>query len=61
MDINYDVITLFQNTFILRRSGVTIFADIIKLKQSLKTQEKLKKFLNQNAVYTYISSYSKIC
>ena len=55
MDINYDVITLFQNTFILRRSGVTIFADIIKLKQSLKTQEKLKKFLNQNAVYAYIS------
>ena len=36
MDINYDVITfiskpLFQNTFILRRPGVAIFADIIKI------------------------------
>ena len=39
--------SLFQNTFILRRPGVDIFADIIEivtflLKQSLKTEEKLK-------------------
>ena len=43
MDINYDVITLFQNTFILRRSGVTIFADIIKLKTIFKDSRKVKK------------------
>ena len=30
MDRNYDVITLFKNTVILRRPGVAIFADIIK-------------------------------
>ena len=30
MDRNYDVIYLFQNTFILTRPRVTIFADIIK-------------------------------
>ena len=53
---------LLQNTVILRRPGVAIFADIIKiitflLKQSLKTQEKLKelKILYQNAIYTRIS------
>ena len=47
MDIHYDFVTFFQILFILRRSGVAIFADIIKivtflLKQSLKTQEQLK-------------------
>ena len=31
MDKNYDVITFFQQTFILRRSGVAIFAEIIKI------------------------------
>ena len=48
MDRNYDVITLFKNTVILRRPGVAIFADIIKIvtmliKKLLKTQEKLKE------------------
>ena len=38
---------LFQNTFILRRPGLAIFADIIQIvtmvkKQLLKTQEKSK-------------------
>ena len=47
MDINYDVIALFQDTVILRKPGVPIFADIIELasfllKQSFKTQEKVK-------------------
>ena len=53
---------LFQNTFILRKPGVDIFADIIKiitfyLKKPLQTQEKLKELeiLNQNAIYTCIS------
>ena len=49
MDRNYDVITFFQNTLILRRPGVAIFADITKivtifLTQLFKTQEKLKEF-----------------
>ena len=30
MDKSYDVITFFQNTLILRRPVVAIFADIIK-------------------------------
>ena len=48
IDRNYDVITFFQNTLILRRPGVAIFAGIIKIvsmliKKLLKTQEKLKE------------------
>ena len=31
MGSNYDVINLFQKTFILRRPRVAIFADIIKI------------------------------
>ena len=31
MNRNYDVIVLFQNTLILRRPGVAILADIIKI------------------------------
>ena len=31
MDINYDAINIFQNTFTLRRPTVVNFADIIKL------------------------------
>ena len=31
MDINYDVITLFQNTFILSRLRLANFTDIIKI------------------------------
>ena len=48
MDKNYDVITLFQNTFNLRRSRIASFADIIKIttmfikttQKTLKTQKK---------------------
>ena len=48
MDRNYDVITLFQLLFILRRSRVDIFADIIKLvtmfiKTIFKGTKKLKE------------------
>ena len=53
---------LFKNTFILRRPGVAIFGDIIKIvtmfiKQSLKTQEKLKELeiMYQNGIYICIS------
>ena len=52
----------FQKIFILRRSGVAIFADIIKvltilLKQSLKTQEKLEEseITYLNGIYVCIS------
>ena len=53
---------LFQNTCILRRPGVAIFANIIKIvttfiKTILKTQEKLKELetMYQNAIYICIS------
>ena len=60
--------SLFQNTFILRRPRVAIFADIIKIvtmfiKTSLKTQKMLKglEIMYPNAVCICISWYSKIC
>ena len=53
---------LFQNALILRRPGVVIFADIIKiitmfLKQLRKTQEKFKKIesMYQDPIYMWIS------
>ena len=51
-------------TVILRRPGLAIFAEIIKiLKKCLKTQEKLKELeiIYQNAIYICISWYNKIC
>ena len=54
--------TLFQNTFILRRPGVAIFADVIKIitmfsKKIFKTQKKLKELeiMYENTIYTCIS------
>ena len=51
MDRNYDVITLFKNTVILRRPGVAIFADIIKIitrfiKKIFKDSRKVKRIRN---------------
>ena len=51
MDINYDVIIFFQNTLILRRPGVTIFADIIKIvtifiKTITQDSKKVKRIIN---------------
>ena len=48
---NYDVIPLFQNVVSLRRPGVAIFADIIKIitrfiKQILKDSIKAKRIRN---------------
>ena len=45
---NYDAVSLFQNNFILRRSRVASFAEIIKIvmifiKTNLKDSKKLKK------------------
>ena len=47
MDINYEVITLFQNTFILRRPWVAIIADIIKIKTFIKIFFKDSKKLKE--------------
>ena len=59
---------LFQNTFVVRRTGLAIFADIIKtvtvfIKKYLMTQEKLKEIdiMYQNGINIFIFWYSKIC
>ena len=61
MDRNYDVIKFFQNTFILRRPGIAIFADIIKIvimfsKTIFENSRKLKELeiMYQNAIYMFI-------
>ena len=60
--------TLSQNAFILRRPKVANFADIIKIstmfnKKTFKDSKKIKKLevMSSNAIYIYISWYSKIC
>ena len=49
MDTNYEVITLFQHTFILRRPRVFIIADIIKIKTFIdfffKDSRKVKRII----------------
>ena len=52
----YDVITFFQNAFILRRTAVAIFADIIKILTTFivkiyKDSRKVK--INRNHVLKY--------
>ena len=54
MDRDYDVITFFQNTLILRRPRVTIFAEIIKIatmifKKIIKDPRKVKRIKNYGA------------
>ena len=58
---------LFQNSFILRRPKVAIFAHIIKIitmyiKKIFKLKKKLKELeiMHQNAIYICISWCSKI-
>ena len=61
MGKNYDVITFFQKIF-LRRPGVAIFADIIKIvtifiKTSLKDSRKVRRFrsyVSKWNLYLYI-------
>ena len=61
MDRNYDVITLFKNTVILRRPGVAIFADIIKIvtmfiKTIVKDSRKVKQirsYVSKSNLYLY--------
>ena len=57
MDKNYDVIIFFQKTFILRRSEVAIFADIIKIlttfiKAILKDSRKVRR------ITSYVSEWN---
>ena len=58
---NYKVILFFQNSLILRRPKVPIFADIIKIvtiliRQSLLAQQNLKELeiMYQNEIYICI-------
>ena len=51
MDRKYDVIFLFQNTFILRKTRATSFADIIKIattfiKTIFEDSKKVKRIRN---------------
>ena len=59
---------LFQNIFFLRKPKVAIFADIIKIvnmfiKKIFTDSKKLKEleFLHENAIFIFVSWYSKIC
>ena len=57
---------LFQNTFILKRPRVAIFAKIIKtvtmfIKTILKEMIKEIEIMYPNAIYICISRYNKIC
>ena len=58
---NYDVITFFQNILILRRPGVAIFADIIKIvtmfittitKDSRKVR-RITNYISKSNLYLY--------
>ena len=51
---------LYQNAFILRRSIVVDFADIINTQPLLKKPLKELEIKCSNAVYICISLYSKI-
>ena len=57
MDTYYDAITFFPNTLILRRPGVAIFADIIKIvtmfiKTIIQDSRKVKIIIN------YVSKFN---
>ena len=62
MDRNYDAMSSFQNTFILRRPGVAIFADIIKIltifiktifKDSRKVR-RIRNYVSKCKIYLYL-------
>ena len=68
MDRNYDIITFFQNTLILRRSGVAIFADIIKIvtmfiKAIIEDSKKVKRIINyvsKSSLYLYFLMWQNL-
>ena len=68
MDRNYDIITFFQNTLILRRSGLAIFADIIKIvtmfiKAIIEDSKKVKRIINyvsKSSLYLYFLMWQNL-
>ena len=54
MDRNYDVITFFQQIFILKRPGVAVFADVIKI-VTMFTKTILKDSRNFRRNRNYVS------
>ena len=68
MDRNYGIITFFQNTLILRRSGVAIFADIIKIvtvfiKAIIENSKKVKRIINyvsKSSLYLYFLMWQNL-
>ena len=51
MDINYDVIPLFQDTVVLKTPGAANFADVIKIatifiKKAFKDPQKIERTRN---------------
>ena len=68
MDRNFDTINFISKCLYFKKTWGSHFwwhhqKNLCLLKQLLKTQEKLKvlEIMHQNAVYIYISWYSKIC
>ena len=61
MDKNYNVITIFQNTFILRRPGIVIFADVIKIvtmfiktiTKGSRTVKRIRNYVSKSNLYVY--------
>ena len=61
MDRNYDVITFFQNTLTLRKSGAAIFADIVKIVtifiktiiQDLRKVKRIRNYESKSNLYLY--------
>ena len=58
MDRNYDIITFFQNVFILKRPGVAIFDDIIKvvtmfIKTIFRDSWKVKRIRNYVSISVF--------
>ena len=57
MGKNYDVITFFQKTFLLRRPTVAISADIIKTKTMFK-KTILKDSRKARIIRNYVSKWN---
>ena len=57
MGKNYDVITFFQNIFVLRRPGLAIFADIIKI-VTMFIKTTLKDSIKVRRIKFYVSKWN---
>ena len=68
MDKNHDVITIISKHLILRRPGVVIFADIIKIvtmfiKTITKDSKKVKRirnYVSKSDLYVYFLMYQNL-